>query len=193
MVKCVDCGFLTLRDRATGLLVEVDDDYRVSGRVPPLVAYHAYHNYPICFTMAHNLMPEIEQAAQQQGEDGSDDWGKYVLGVITRERDCVATGKTLGFTEYQQGFTPKEHREMLDRQWQLEYEAKRDKEDKEWRESQETKAEGRHQQQLGVLKQLHKREMWIVGGAVTVAILIITMIGAAIEAEWFAPFFGLFD
>jgi hypothetical protein len=34
MVKCSECGFLTLRYKATGLLVEVNDDYRVSGKVP---------------------------------------------------------------------------------------------------------------------------------------------------------------
>ena len=113
MVKCAECGFLALRDKTTGLLLEVNDDYRVSGRVPEYIkAYKEYHNYPICFTMAHDLMPEVEQAAGKQFIDQSDDWGKYVLVVITKERDC------LGFTKYQQGFTPKEHRDMLDRRWE---------------------------------------------------------------------------
>jgi len=81
---------------------------------------------------------------------------------------------------------------MIDRQWQLEYEARIDKEDKERRERQETEAENRHQQQLEAIKQLHKRKMWVVGMAVTVAILL-TMIGATIKAGWVLPWFGLLN
>ena len=76
MVKCAECGFLTLRDATSGLLVEVDEDYRVSGRVPHFRATRFHHNWPICFTMAWNLFPEVEQASQQQHQDNSYDWGK---------------------------------------------------------------------------------------------------------------------
>ncbi len=99
MVKCSECGFLALRDKTTGLLVEVNDDYRVSGRVPEYIAaYKKYHNYPICFAMAYDLMPEVEQVAQQQFINGSDDWGKYLLVVINNERVCPPCGKSYGFT-----------------------------------------------------------------------------------------------
>ncbi len=119
MVKCSECGFLALRDRKTGLLMEVIDDYRVSGRVPDdIAAYKEFHNWPICFAMAYDLMPEVQQAAEKQFFEQDDDWEPYVLKVITRERECPPKGKTLGFTNYQQGFTPKEHREMLDRRWE---------------------------------------------------------------------------
>ena len=117
MVKCADCGFLTLRDKTTGSLVEVNDDYRVSGNVPDYIAaYKEYHNYPICFVMAYDLMPEVEEAAKKQFFDKSDDWGKYVIEVITKERDCKTKCSTLGFAKYQQGFTPKEHLEKINRQ-----------------------------------------------------------------------------
>lgn len=132
MAKCAECGFLTLREKDTGKLREVDADYRVLGRVPPISGYEELHNYPICFAMAWELMPEVEEAAQKQFEDHSDDWGKYVLVVITRERECSAKCGILGFTKYQQGFTPKEHKEMLDRQWMIEREDKRDTDIREW-------------------------------------------------------------
>ncbi len=133
MVKCADCGFLTLRDNTTGLLVEVEDDYRVSGRVPPIDAYRSYHNYPICFAMACDLLPEVEQAAQKQFVEDGNDWGEYVLEVITKERDCPTADKAIRYTKYQQGFTPKEHREMIDWERMSKLEEKRRKEDKRFR------------------------------------------------------------
>jgi len=115
MVKCADCGFLTLRDKETGLLVEVNDDYRVSGKVPEyILAYENFHNYPICFAMAYDLMPEVERAIVHNKNDDS----KYALDVITSERICPPKRKEIGFVNYQQGFTPKEHREMIDRERQ---------------------------------------------------------------------------
>jgi len=132
MAKCSECGFLALRDKTTGILVEVNDDYRVSGNIPGYIsAYKEYHNYPICFAMAYDLMPEVEEAAQKQSD--GEDWNKYVLGIITRERDCTANRKTTGFTKYQQGFTPKEHREMLDRERLLQWQEKREEEDRLFR------------------------------------------------------------
>ncbi len=82
---------------------------------------------------------------------------------------------------------------MLDRQFLIEREDRRDKEDKEWCKEQEERADGRHGEQLKVIQRIHKREMIIVAVGVTIVILIITVLGAAIEAGWFAPFFGLFD
>jgi hypothetical protein len=191
MVKCADCGFLTVRDKATGQLIEVIDDYRVSGSMPHMWAYDSVYNYPICFVMAHGLMPEVENAAQQQFRDDAPSWSDYVLRVITSDRKCPIESGLFGFTKYQQGFTPKEHREMLDAQWKLDYEARRDADDKKWREDQELKAEQRHKDQMKSMRSIHRSEMWIVGGAVTFAILIITLISAAIEAGWFTKWFGL--
>jgi hypothetical protein len=131
VAKCSECGFLTLRDRISGKLVEVIDDYRVSGKCPEFTNYDI-HNYPICFVMAYDLMPEVENAAQKQFKDGSDDWSKYVVKVIQDDRSCPKKGGLYGFTKYYQGFTPKEHREMLDKQWQLDQEERRRISDRNW-------------------------------------------------------------
>lgn len=48
--------------------------------------------------------------------------------VIQKERECGES-----FTEWQLGFTPKEHREMLDRQEFLKWQARQRNEDKRWR------------------------------------------------------------
>jgi hypothetical protein len=47
--------------------------------------------------------------------------------AICEERSCE------GFTNWQQGFTPKEHREMLDRLRLQEWQDKQRREDKRWR------------------------------------------------------------
>ena len=58
MAKCSECGFLTIRDKKNCLLVEVNDDYRVSGNVPSyLDEYERFYNYPTYFTMAYDLFP----------------------------------------------------------------------------------------------------------------------------------------
>lgn len=130
MAKCSECGFLTLRDRNSLQLVEVIDDYRESGRATKV----EYHNYPICFVMAYDLMPEVEREAHVQFQEGKGEWSGYVLRIITRDRDCDKLGK---FVKYQQGFTPKEHREMMDRQFMLDWQSRRDDADKKWRARQQ--------------------------------------------------------
>jgi hypothetical protein len=120
MAKCSECGFLTLRDKANGLLVEVIDDYRVSGKIPSYIrAFEGQHNWPICFVMAYDLFPEVQQAANKQFFEKADDWSPYVLEVITKERICPRTKNVFGFVKYHQGFTPKEHKEMMDRELRM--------------------------------------------------------------------------
>ena len=54
--------------------------------------------------------------------------------VIHDLRECKK------FTPWHQGFTPKEHQEMLDRQWMLKHQAKVDRRDRKWREDQAKKS-----------------------------------------------------
>ena len=49
-----------------------------------------------------------------------------VLEVISKDRTCPKRKQADGFTRWQQGFTPKEHREMLDRERMQEWQAKQD-------------------------------------------------------------------
>ncbi len=178
MVKCADCGFLTLRDKATGELVEVIDDYRVSGRVPDWAIFRHYHNYPICFVMAYDLMPEVERQALKQIQDNISEWGKYVLELIQKERLCPPDGNNCGFTNYQQGFTPKEHQEMLDEQWKREYEAKREDTDREWRAEQRRLDLGWREEQDEKAERRHRWDL-IITGIVATALICGATIAAA--------------
>lgn len=118
MVKCTDCGFVTFRHRVTRELVEIGGDIRSSGEIPNTDngRHKLYVDEPMCFVQAFPLQGEMEM-------DGSD----AILMVIRKDRECDS------YTEWQQGFTPKEHREMLDRKRMIEREDTRDKEQREWR------------------------------------------------------------
>ena len=49
-----------------------------------------------------------------------------VLSVIGRDRNCIS------FTKWQQGASPKEHREMIDREKLLEFQENRRRNDRKW-------------------------------------------------------------
>lgn len=81
--------------------------------------------------------------------------------VVQQERDCES------FTPWQQGFTPKEHREMLDQQVLREWQAKREDADRQWRREREAED-----------KRFRTKELrWMVG-AIVVAALLGAVVGA---------------
>ena len=135
MVRCADCGFLAYRNLETRTLAEAEEAFRASGNVPqperslqylgtgapPISIGGGFGRDPICFARATILLTEVRDAEQNDAP-----W-PAVLRVITRERECTE------FTQWNQGFTPKEHQEMLDRQWMLEREERIDRENRRWR------------------------------------------------------------
>ena len=58
---------------------------------------------------------------------GKDEVGS-IKQVIQKERECGES-----FTEWQLGFTPKEHREMMDRQEWRDWQERQRKDDRGWR------------------------------------------------------------
>lgn len=130
MVKCSECGFLTLREAFTGQLDEVDADFRKTGNPPRRrsvkqirgIAISAertpYIHIPICFANATNFRNEIGELPKGYAEYTA----ALVLPEIVKERQCSE------FMEWQQGFTPKEHREMLDRKEFRDWQSRQEKE-----------------------------------------------------------------
>ena len=112
MVKCADCGFLALRSGRSELL-EATASFRQSGTPEHLRELDLYMQ-PLCFARAFNLQAEIRELDQQRSETEPH---RQSLAVIGLERPCKR------YTEWQQGFTPKEHQEKLDRdsdrRWRL--------------------------------------------------------------------------
>ncbi len=60
-VKCIDCGFLALRDVQTRELVETELHIRDAWKLPPLFGMQnpRYEIIPICFARAARLDQEI--------------------------------------------------------------------------------------------------------------------------------------
>lgn len=143
MAKCSECGFLTLRNKYSNELVEVDEDFRATGRVPTNLLYQDYYNYPICFTTAQNLISEVEQTRRQRGTDGLTDQESIFLETITRDRNCETNGNVYGFVPYLCGYVPKELREMLDREFMLKMEEERRERDRKYQEGREDADEKR--------------------------------------------------
>jgi hypothetical protein len=174
MVKCADCGFLALRNQFTGQLDEGDEDYRRTG-MPPLRKKSnqpggprsfldnpydfPFANPPICFVQAFNLGDEFSVEPSQILPE-------MALDVLKNERDC---GERELFTSWQQGFTPKEHREMLDRQRRLQQEE--DIRRAIWaREDARDKAQAAaHSEEMETLKQQHRAQLLVFGGLIGAA------------------------
>ena len=197
MVKCGDCGFLALRNSYTGALDEADEGFRESGTasrirrdlsVVPTDSYiepflYPYQGAPLCFARAINLARELSRL------------NRPVLDIISQERDC------LSFTPWEHGFTPKEHREMLERHEAQENEKRRDlaiqrREDarditaKEWHAEQEVTAEKQHKEQMEELRSQHRTEVMIFGFFIGAATLLAAVIEGGISRGWdWWPFF----
>ena len=131
MAKCSDCGYLAVRNVDSRDLEEAEESFRRKGTGPLAEIYsgkgHLRHEkQPLCFAMVHSFRDDFEKAIKE-GKPEND----RVRQIIQKERPCDE------FTEWKQGCTPKEHREMLDRQWMLDYRKKREQEDREWRAKEE--------------------------------------------------------
>ncbi len=85
----------------------------------PIQPKELYERSPICFATAWDLRDEVTEANPDE-----------LLRVFQRNRDCSS------FTPWQQGFTPKEHREMMDRERARQWQAERERADRDWRRQQ---------------------------------------------------------
>ncbi len=134
---CVTCGYLALRNRITGNLDEAPKSYRGTGQPPSLISPTSkvtpYSGFPTCFQMAASLEEEVADVTEEfkrqvlnnnevidwhlanvEGLTERDDRGEgheKVHRVISKpHRNCQL------WVRWRQGSTPKEHREMMDRQ-----------------------------------------------------------------------------
>lgn len=174
MVKCTNCGFLTLRLRRTRELVEAESEFRRLGRFPPdplARQYVLYDDQILCFARALDMVQAVRSARDgtPPNETPPQGWSApfgtlKTLGVITEERQCSS------FTPWIQGFTPKEHQEMLDRKMMLDWQADREREDREWREK-----EGRSNHRWRIV------EFIVVGVVMPLLIVAATVLAAFIR------------
>jgi hypothetical protein len=137
MVKCSECGYLAARNKDTRNLEEVEFKARQDG----VLRTHRHEYMPVCFNMAVSFEEEVgrlrkvpEYATEKKDAYGQTTWPTVehlIKIVLNEERECQS------FTKWHQGSTPKEHREMLDRQEMLKWQADREDADRKWRTRQQ--------------------------------------------------------
>jgi hypothetical protein len=133
MPRCADCGFLAVRgtDR---ILHEVERESRRTGRMGSNILASA----PTCFVQAADLQKEMV-------DSGSVD--NKAAAVINKDRVCPPAGLSIGFTPWIQGYTPKEHREMIDSREMRAWQAEQREKDRVWQDEQRTKDDQRQNEQ----------------------------------------------
>jgi len=164
MVKCADCGFLAQRHIETRELRDAEEALRKSGKN----LYHLSHDRkskvyiyevpPLC-TKRQTEFPTEEQP---------------IFEAVQQERQCSV------FMRWLPGFTPKEHQEMLDRQYLMEREDRRDEEMRGREDRRDELAEARYQEQMKEQRAEHKRELLVLGLLMIAAVLT----AAVINAGW---------
>lgn len=120
MAKCSECGYLTLRNVETLALEEASDRYRQDACRTTKTNRYLHEDSPLCFVRAICFRSLL----------GDDTSVPNLVSVINQERACDH------WIEWMQGFTPKEHAEMLQHEALLEYQRRHDREEREWRERQ---------------------------------------------------------
>ena len=109
---------MAVRDRDTRALREAEPGFRETGLLPTSIGqkYYLYEETLLCF----------------QGIVEFDD--KQCGSTIGRQEQMnVERGDCPGFTPWRRGYSPRDHREMLDREEERRWRQERDDADRKWR------------------------------------------------------------
>jgi hypothetical protein len=150
-VKCAACGFLAVQHTSTRELLSAEQITRETG---DMIRAGAYENYLVCYALAYNL-------ADETGHNPGTPERKI---AANRERHCQK------FVEWRGG-SPKDHQDMLDRQWMIEQQDKRDEANRNFQVEQATLANKRYKEDSEIRHKHHIHSMILaIGGAIVLAI-----------------------
>ncbi len=131
MAKCAECGFLAARNLETRALEEVELESRQNGSLKK----SRYHYLPVCFTLVGNFVEAYKKLCElpeytlklnsMHGVEGPKT-KDVVKAILSENRECPS------FIDWHQGSTPKEHQEMIDRNFMIKIEEKRRENDRKW-------------------------------------------------------------
>lgn len=172
-VRCADCGLLGLRSVRTREIVEAEESVREGGGMPSNNSGWFYDEMPICLKRVLNFSKVVGRGGDFHGRRAT---------VLTERRECAE------FTDWQQGFTPKEHAEMLQEKVRLEWQKQREEADRAWRETQAQQArEWRKEDEAQEREDRNNERTWklmelaVMGGIVTVVSAVVQIIAAYIS------------
>ena len=127
---CAECGYLTIHNRKTRELVEVETAIRGGGKIPAFADETRTGDQPVyekpflCFMREPQVTADLQDGTYPSFEKQRD-------AVFHKLRTCES------WTAWKQGFTPKEHLEMNLLQEQRDWQRKCQDADQSWRESQD--------------------------------------------------------
>ena len=183
--QCRYCGLLGLRAKS-GKLVEADEDYRKgqdwNGTLfpslpPPICAAMRVDFSGFLFDRLRKQLDTPEPFESEFSAREHNPTREDVHAFLWERRKCFPTEARHGWTEHQPGLTPKEHREMLDREFRVKREDARDADQRDWQERVQARVEEKADKR-------HTRELWIIGGVVTTIVVLATILAALIEVTW---------
>jgi len=159
MARCVECGFVGLRNQNTNELEIADERFRREGWIDQQLHFAV----PIC---ARGVIDFRQEANPGRPE--------LLLEAIQRDRPCAKA------MQWHPALTPKEHVEMQMADIIREANDRREEAMREWQAREAEKAESRFQSQM-------KQGRWqivIVGIAATIALALAQLFGSLIQAGW---------
>ena len=168
MVKCSDCGFLAARTlgHADSLpqFVELQEGQRTDKHISQ-TAWYDTHLY--CFM----------RETWFQEKKGQVEYGYLtdLSPLIDVEHDCES------FTPWQQGFGPKEHWDMVDRERIVRWQAEREEADRTWREEQRRLDADWRENQERRSDRRHRWDIFWVAVVATFILAAVTIVAAFIE------------
>ena len=191
---CHSCGFLAIRTRdSISPLYEADQHSREAGEAFVLPSPTAKAGEAMQFTCgraAIDFKAEFEQWRRQHGADDGDQRAQWV-NFLHRvwPKPCGE------WQSWIPGVSPKERREMLDRQWMHDQEQARIEADRKWRVEQAEmehrwrveQEEREHRWRLDDKKDerdWHRLELAILGGLVAGASVVSGALNGAISRGW---------
>lgn len=117
-VKCSECGYLALWHSDHARIDEAPEEFRKTGEVPAnFIGKEVHRPWPLCFARA------VDIDKQTEGKSSA-----AIRKIVNAPRACDK------FTDWLQGYSPREHHDMLQLDRQLEWQRKCEQDDREWRE-----------------------------------------------------------
>lgn len=117
-VKCADCGLLAVVRECDYSLAEVPQEFRETGTVNIRTWVQKFHAYPLCVARAVKFQDEHPDGPQRHAK--SINGPELVQPILNKVRSCDS------FVEWTQGFSPREHIEMINQEKQIAWERERE-------------------------------------------------------------------
>ena len=175
-VKCQDCGYLAVRNQQTRALAETEEVMRQSGEPPPVFvlphpgrnAVLIYERTPVCFVREFDLPVEA----------GLADDARAFLNVIRQERVCPK------WTQWFQGFTPRDHKEMIDAREQRDWQEARRREDIAYRDEQRRSDLERDERREKTARSQFRLTFWVGMAVIPITLVVLAALLQGAVSIW---------